>query len=66
MKTTETIMSFSHNDPAVNPSPPNPRLNYHLAMDKKSRRDQIDFSTFRLDKEIQTLKKPNIIGVKNG
>ena len=38
MKTTETIMSFSHNDPAVNPRPPNPRLNYHLAMDKKSHR----------------------------
>ena len=52
MKNAETIMSFSHNDPAVNPSPPNPRLNYHLAMDKKSRRDQIDFSTFPLDKEI--------------
>ena len=39
VKATETIMNFPHNDPAVNPSPPNPRLNYHLAMDKKSRRD---------------------------
>ena len=38
VKTAKTIMSFSHNDPAVNPRPPNPRLNYHLAMDKKSHR----------------------------
>ena len=39
MKIAETIMSFSHNDPAVNKSPQNARLKDSLATDKNSGRD---------------------------
>ena len=39
MKTAETIMGFSHNDPVVNQSPPNTRLKDHLTTHKKSARD---------------------------
>ena len=52
MKTTENIMSFSHNDPVVNQSPPNARLKDRLEVDKKSGRYWLDFSTLLRDKEI--------------
>ena len=39
MKAAETIISFSHNDPVVNQSPPNARLKDRLTIHKKSGRD---------------------------
>ena len=52
MKTAETIMSFSHDDPEINQSPLNSRLNHELEIDKRAVKIRLTCSTFSRDKGI--------------